>query len=245
MQVGTLTVTCAPVVSVELNGQAANYITAAPGTNVSMRFRYEVASDPNCANCTTQILVGVNDTFLNCIYNDQPLTCPSASTGYTSLNFSPPGPGYYKIYYTINTNNACNAASYKPEILVGTINVPQAITEVAPQKTGNPVTTPVTSPATAATTTEGKFYALLIGVSNYTEERLNLDKTEMDAREVKEILVSKYSFADSTITILFSPTREKILEELFRLRKKIKSNDNLLIFEAANDYVNKDADHGY
>lgn len=245
VQAGTLTVTCPTNVSVEMNGQAANYITAAPGTNVSMRFRYEVAANPDCSNCTTQILVGVNDKFLNCIFNDQPLTCPSASSGYATLNFSPPGPGYYKIYYTTAFNNGCNDALYKPETLVGTINVPQVITETTPQKTGNPVTAPVTSPVTTAVKSEGKFYALLIGVSNYKEERLNLDKPEIDAREIKDILVSKYSFDDSTITILFSPTREKILEELFRLRKKVKANDNLLIFYAGHGYFDKDADQGY
>jgi uncharacterized caspase-like protein len=86
---------------------------------------------------------------------------------------------------------------------------------------------------------------LIIGVSNYKDERLNLDKPELDAAELKKILVSKYTFEDSTITILFSPTREKILEELFRFRKKVKANDNLLIFYAGHGYFDKDADQGY
>lgn len=241
VQVGTVTVTCPVNITVDMNGQAANYITAAAGTTINMRFRYEVSGNPSCNGCSTQVLVGVNDTFLNCIFNDQAIVCPSASTGYATLQFSPPGPGYYKIYYTTVNNSTCGAASYKAETLVGTINVPQVITEITPQKTGNPVTAPVAT----GTSSDGNYYALLIGVSNYREERLNLDKPEIDARELRDILVKKYSFEDSTITVLYSPTREKILEELYRLRKKIKSNDNLLIFYAGHGYFDKDADQGY
>lgn len=241
LQAGTLTVNCPTNITVEMNGQSANYITAAPGSNISMRFHYEVAANPSCPDCSTQVLVGVNDDFLNCIFNDKPLSCPSSSTGYVTLNFSPPGPGYYKIYYTTVTNSGCNPALYKPVTLVGTINVPQVITETNPQRPVNPKTNPVPVVSNA----DGTFYALLIGVSNYREDRLNLDKPEEDARELKQILVSKYNFEDSTITILFSPTREKILEELYRLRKKIKSTDNLLIFYAGHGYFDKDADQGY
>lgn len=243
-QAGTLTVTCPTSVTVEMNGQSANYITAAPGTTVSMRFRYQVSGNPSCPGCTSQLLVGVNDEFLSCIFNDKAIDCPSGTTGYSTINFTPPGPGYYKIYYATAESGNCNNNLYKPTTLVGTINVPQAVTEVQPDK--SPDKPAVSNPKqTLATAASGNFYALLIGVSAYKDERLNLDKPEQDATALKNILVSKYTFEDSTITILFSPTREKILEELYRLRKKVKANDNLLIFYAGHGYFDKDADQGY
>ncbi len=244
-QAGTLTVTCPTSVSVEMNGQSANYITAAPGTTVSMRFRYQLSGNISCPGCTSQLLIGVNDEFLNCIFNDKAIDCPSGTTGYSTINFTPPGPGYYKIYYSTTENGSCNKSFYKPNTLVGTINVPQVITEVQPEKSPNLPADPKPKPPQTTTVASGNFYALLIGVSAYKDERLNLDKPEKDASELKNILVSKYTFEDSTITILFSPTREKILEELFRLRKKVKANDNLLIFYAGHGYFDKDADQGY
>lgn len=244
-QAGTLTVTCPTSVSVEMNGQSANYITAAPGTTVSMRFRYQLSGNTSCPGCTSQLLIGVNDEFLNCIFNDKAIDCPSGTTGYSTINFTPPGPGYYKIYYSTTENGSCNKSFYKPNTLVGTINVPQVITEVQPEKSPNLPADPKPKPPQTTTIASGNFYALLIGVSVYKDERLNLDKPEKDASELKNILVSKYTFEDSTITILFSPTREKILEELFRLRKKVKANDNLLIFYAGHGYFDKDADQGY
>jgi Caspase domain len=244
-EAGTLTVTCPAFVTVEMNGQPANYITAAPGTTVSMRFRYQVSGNPSCPGCKTQLLVGVNDQFLNCIFSDKAIDCPSGTTGYSTIDFTPPGPGYYKIYYTTAENEGCNSTLYKPVTLAGTINVPQVITEVTTEKSPDKPADTKPKPELPVTSAGGNFYALIIGVSNYKDERLNLDKPELDAAELKKILVSKYTFEDSTITILFSPTREKILEELFRFRKKVKANDNLLIFYAGHGYFDKDADQGY
>jgi hypothetical protein len=91
----------------------------------------------------------------------------------------------------------------------------------------------------------GKYYALLIGVSNYSDDRLDLNLPTQDARRFKELLVSQYSFTDSTTFLVLNPTRQKLLAELYRLRKQIGPNDNLLIFYAGHGYWDEAAQQGY
>lgn len=91
----------------------------------------------------------------------------------------------------------------------------------------------------------GKFYGLIIGVSKYNEPKLRLENPEKDAIQVRNIFVKRYSFTDSTTFLLLNPTRQKIIAELYRLRKIIKPNDNLLIFYAGHGYWDNDAKQGY
>lgn len=91
----------------------------------------------------------------------------------------------------------------------------------------------------------GKYYALIVGVSKYDEPKLNLDKPEKDAEKIKEIFLKRYSFTDSTTFLLQNPTRQKIISELYRLRKIIGANDNLLIFYAGHGFWDEEARQGY
>ncbi|MEO7924669.1 MAG: caspase family protein [Chitinophagaceae bacterium] len=91
----------------------------------------------------------------------------------------------------------------------------------------------------------GKYYALLIGVSNYTDSKLNLLRPVNDALEIRKTLISKYTFSDSTITVLQNPGRGKIYSELYRLRTILKLEDNLLIFFAGHGYWDEDTRQGY
>lgn len=91
----------------------------------------------------------------------------------------------------------------------------------------------------------GKYYGLIIGVSKYNDPKLFLENPEKDATEVRKIFVNRYSFADSTTFLLLNPTRQKIISELYRLRKIIGPNDNLLIFYAGHGIWDKDAKQGY
>jgi hypothetical protein len=91
----------------------------------------------------------------------------------------------------------------------------------------------------------GKHFALIIGVSAYQDNRLNLDHPTKDARKLRELLLTLYSFTDSTTFLVIDPTRQKIISELFRLRKVIGSNDNLLIFYAGHGYWDEAAQQGY
>lgn len=94
-------------------------------------------------------------------------------------------------------------------------------------------------------TNAGKYYALVIGVSNYDNPRLNLENPVLDATKIKNILTQKYTFDEANTLLLLNPTRQKIISELFRLRKVIGATDNLLIFYAGHGYWDADAKQGY
>jgi hypothetical protein len=91
----------------------------------------------------------------------------------------------------------------------------------------------------------GKYYGLFIGVSNYQDSRLNLNQPSDDAKKLKDLLTSRYTFTDSTTFLILNPTRQKLISELFRLRKIIGTNDNLLIFYAGHGYWDEAAQQGY
>jgi len=80
----------------------------------------------------------------------------------------------------------------------------------------------------------GKYYALIIGIDNYRSPLEDLRTPVKDARRVEEVLKKKYGFE----TILLTddrpakPTRNEIFSALFKLKAKIGSNDNLLIYFA-------------
>ena len=92
---------------------------------------------------------------------------------------------------------------------------------------------------------QGKYYAVLIGVSDYFDPELDLDNPANDAAKMKEILARKYLFDEGTISLLQNPTRSQIISELFRLRKVIGPSDNLLVFYAGHGYWDNDAKQGY
>ena len=91
----------------------------------------------------------------------------------------------------------------------------------------------------------GKFFALLIGVSEYDHSELNLAKPVKDAENLAMILSGNYTFEENNIKILRSPTRSEILQELFAYRKLIGLNDNLLIFYAGHGYKDEASEQGY
>ncbi len=91
----------------------------------------------------------------------------------------------------------------------------------------------------------GKYYGLFIGVSDYNEPRMFLPSPVKDAGNLKKLIVDRYNFADSNVFLLLNPTRQKIITELYRLRKVIGPNDNLLIFYAGHGFWDDDAKQGY
>lgn len=91
----------------------------------------------------------------------------------------------------------------------------------------------------------GKYYGLLIGVSQYQDSKLNLDKPVRDAQQLADLLTSQYSFDKNNITMLSNPTRQEIISELYRLRSVITHNDNVLIFYAGHGFWDESIRQGY
>lgn len=103
----------------------------------------------------------------------------------------------------------------------------------------------ITPASGSSTERPGRFYALLIGVSDYLDNRLDLEKPARDAQQLKRVLMDRYTFSDSTVTLLMNPTRQNILIALFNLRKVVGPRDNLLIFYAGHGYWDEEARQGY
>lgn len=92
---------------------------------------------------------------------------------------------------------------------------------------------------------DGKYYALIIGISDYDNYKLNLTRPTLDAERLRNLLVSKYNFESSDVILLLNSTRQDILSELYSLRKKLTKTDNLLIFYAGHGMYDEDAGQGY
>jgi Caspase domain len=91
----------------------------------------------------------------------------------------------------------------------------------------------------------GKYIALVIGISNYNNARLNLDRPLKDAQRLRQVLTTHYTFDPKQIIFLTNPTRQQIIKELFGLRKKVGKKDNLLIFYAGHGHWDEAAKQGY
>ena len=99
--------------------------------------------------------------------------------------------------------------------------------------------------SSSGTDKPGRYFGLLIGVSDYLDNRLDLDKPARDAQQLRSVLMQNYSFSDSAVTLLINPTRQNILVALFNLRKVVGPRDNLLIFYAGHGYWDEEASQGY
>ncbi len=91
----------------------------------------------------------------------------------------------------------------------------------------------------------GKYYALIIGVSNYDNYKLNLDRPAADAAKLATLLYTHYNFDSVNVNLLINPMRQQILNELFNYRKKLTTKDNLLIFYAGHGMFDDAAQQGY
>jgi hypothetical protein len=92
-----------------------------------------------------------------------------------------------------------------------------------------------------------KYYALIIGVSEYkysNQNLVDLDKPVKDADALVQTL-GKYHFERERMTFLRNPTRADIIETLESLSNKTKDNDNLLIFYAGHGYWDEKLNVGY
>lgn len=91
----------------------------------------------------------------------------------------------------------------------------------------------------------GKYYALLIGNSDYLDNSLDLDQPHSDILELKSILLDRYSFENEDIVIIENARRETIFKTMYELRSKLTQNDNLLIFYAGHGFWDKEIEQGY
>lgn len=93
---------------------------------------------------------------------------------------------------------------------------------------------------------QGEYYALLIACNDYSDKKLGkLDNPIKDAKAFKEVLQNYYDFHEKNIVTLNNATYEQIIKELDNFAKKLKENDNLLIFYAGHGYWDGKMQQGY
>jgi hypothetical protein len=93
----------------------------------------------------------------------------------------------------------------------------------------------------------GKYYALLIGCSNYDDPAISDlgGLPTADAEALGKVLKANYTFAEENVKILKDPTRRDIVIALDEIAKKATSEDNVLIFYAGHGHYEDDNDIGY
>lgn len=80
---------------------------------------------------------------------------------------------------------------------------------------------------------KGKYFALLIGISEYQSDEIpDLGNPVKDAQSLYNVLVTKYTFEKENIRLLKNPTNSEITLAFEDLGKILGQNDNLLIFYA-------------
>jgi hypothetical protein len=105
---------------------------------------------------------------------------------------------------------------------------------------------PESSAITSALNISGKYFALLIGVNEYSDPNLpNLDYPVSDAENLYNVLVSAYIFEQGNIILLKNAKRADINIAFDNLAQKITPEDNLLIFYAGHGWWDQKADIGY
>jgi hypothetical protein len=89
-------------------------------------------------------------------------------------------------------------------------------------------------------------YALLIAVEDYQDPGIiSLTEPLKDAHKLKDVLISKYTFDSTHVSMLVNPTFEDLTVAFDELSHKITSNDNLLIFYAGHGYFDEKTNIGY
>lgn len=91
-----------------------------------------------------------------------------------------------------------------------------------------------------------KYYALVIGVNEYTSESINdLEHPIGDAEMLAGTLTTFYSFDRENVYVLKNPTRAEIINQLDILTSKVEEKDHLLIFYAGHGVWNEQLNQGY
>ena len=92
----------------------------------------------------------------------------------------------------------------------------------------------------------GKYFALIIANGNYVSPEIpTLKRPVKDARALKDILSSKYTFDPENIYTLYDMRRDNLIITLDEIQKKLTAEDNLLIFYAGHGKMDEESGNGY
>ena len=93
---------------------------------------------------------------------------------------------------------------------------------------------------------KGKYYALLIGVQDYRDQRIpSLEGPVGDATNLEQALLANYTFSPEDVRLLKNPTRADFYRALDSIAKIVTGDDNLLIFYAGHGLYDENSLQGY
>lgn len=90
----------------------------------------------------------------------------------------------------------------------------------------------------------GRYYALIIGINDYHPPLSRLKTAVSDAQSVGKLLQQRYGF-DVTYLLDQQATRYNILHTLDQYRNSLHKNDNLLIYYAGHGFSDREAEKAY
>lgn len=92
----------------------------------------------------------------------------------------------------------------------------------------------------------GKYYALIIGINDYADPKIpSLGKPIRDAEMFYNVITTRYLFSNENVKILRNAKMADIVESLDYFAKKVRPEDNFLIFYAGHGIYDKQAETGY
>jgi hypothetical protein len=86
--------------------------------------------------------------------------------------------------------------------------------------------------------TDGKYYALIVGINRYKQIG-QLENAAKDAIAVDTLLKSQYGF-ETTLILEEQATRDNIMKALNEYRKKLKEDDSLMIYYSGHGHFDPD-----
>jgi hypothetical protein len=93
---------------------------------------------------------------------------------------------------------------------------------------------------------EGKYFSLVIGISNYRDPLINqLDKPVKDAETFYNTITSKYTFEKGNIKFLKDATMAQMVDALDYFAKIVRPVDNFLIFYAGHGVWDATSEIGF
>jgi Caspase domain len=93
-----------------------------------------------------------------------------------------------------------------------------------------------------------KYHALIIGISEYQNAGVgltNLENPVPDAERLYRLLINKYAFDSSLVTLLRNPSEDDILSAFGHLSEVVTEKESVLIFYAGHGIYDKSKDFGY
>lgn len=92
----------------------------------------------------------------------------------------------------------------------------------------------------------GKFYALIVANGTYISPEISsLRRPVSDAKALKDVLVSRYTFEPENVSILLDMKRANLIMALDEFQTKLNPEDNLLIYYAGHGKMDEESGRGY